>query len=180
MLPSLQLSSLSITKKTSRVQGRKILPNRFIERVTDRQTDRAGEVFLEKQQWRRHTLLCSEISPFKNPQWKARAGKNDSIGDCWRMANSTFPVFLMDNIKVGSPEDRTLVSRLHKETGCPRIGYLHVPPVSSFHFVELSVTVRSHGSRYLRHWPIIIGTARQGLLLLCVCIISSTSLDLMN
>lgn len=79
------------------------------------------------------------------------------------MTNSTFPVFLMDNIRLCSPGKGTPVSWLDKETGCPRIGYLNVPPVF-----------------FLLLWLIIIRTAGQGKLLLCVGIISSTFLNLMN
>lgn len=133
----LQLSFLSVTRTPAECNT----TNRFtasLFRDPAKQVywakDGAGGDFLEKQQWRRHTLLCFMISRQKS-RWKMRVRENDSMGDCWRMTNSTFPVFLTDNIRLRSPEDRTPMSWLHKETACPRIGYLHVPPVSSFHFV---------------------------------------------
>lgn len=72
-------------------------------------------------------VLLHAFLSLKNPLWKNENGKNDSSG-VWS-ANSTFPVFLMDNIRLCSPGKGTPVSWLHKETGCPRTGYLNVPPM---------------------------------------------------
>lgn len=89
----------------------------------------------------------------------------------WTMTNTTFPVFLMDNIRLRSHGKETSVLRLHKETDCLRTGYLNVLLFPSFFFFfflvlfELSSTSRIHRTCYLRQWLISIRTCGQGALL---------------
>lgn len=90
------------------------------------------------------------------------------------MANTTIPVFLMDNIRLWSHGKQTPVSQLHKEPDCLRTGYLSVLSLSSLFFFlsEFSSTSRIHRTCYLRLWQISIRSPAQGA--------PSTFLNVMN
>lgn len=83
------------------------------------------------------------------------------MGDLQTMANTMLPVFLIDNIRLGSHGKATPVSRLHKETDC-LCTYLNA--VLFLFLFEFSSTSRIHRTCYLRQWLISISLG-QGVLL---------------
>lgn len=103
-------------------------------------------------------VLCERFKENEN-------GIHAFMGDL-RMTNTTFPVFLMDTIRLRSHGKETPVSWLHKEPDCLRTGYLNVLLLLSFFCVfEFSSTSCIHRTCYLRQWLISIRTLGQGALL---------------
>lgn len=70
-----------------------------------------------KLRWNKTAKITHPLD-FRSALKEDGNGKHDFMGDSWRMTNTTFPVFLMDNIRLWSHGKEASVSGLNKELDC--------------------------------------------------------------